>query len=230
MSTEFRKKLFEAVITLFIGLIATILAVVLIFLIRNFFEPPKGPQKQLEDIKENTQQIKEALTPYETKNKMNKAVIIENFSNSTSGNSPAATFDKQILVTGHFNDGYLYVKASINNSPLDGNGTIYAKLKSLSNGDYKELGGHLIASKSLEVPKGRDYTELLFSLSDIKYKTDFQDSDYESLSGDWLKLLNRLGEHSIISFTSSTGDGKIIELSIYYECSKGENCNVKINE
>lgn len=228
MSKTFRERLLETLITLFIGLSATIAAVLLISIIRKTFEPQTKPEnKQLQVIEKNTQDIKKSITPYETKEKMTKAVLVQNFSNTTRNGEPTNVFSKQFLSTGLFNNGYLYIKASIDNQPLDNKGDVYTKLTTVVEGNYQEYGGHLQQSKSLERPKNTEFTELLYPLSDIKYKRDYQDSDIEILSGDWLKILNMGGNPTLITFTSTAGMGKIIELTIYYECVSGSSCEIK---
>lgn len=228
MSKTYRERLTETLITLFIGLIATVLAVFLISIIRKTFEPPIKPEVQkLEKLEKTTEDLKKSLSPYEAKEKMVKIILVHDFSNTTKNGVSTNTFYKQFLSTGVFNGGYLYVKASTDKQPLEGKGDIYAKLTTVVNGNYHEYGGHLQASKSLETPKNTQFTELLYPLSDIKYKRDYQDSDIEILSGDWLKLLNLGGNPTLIAFTSTVGLGKIVELSIYYECINGSSCEIK---
>lgn len=226
-SDKFKNRLLESSIALLLGLAAIVIATILIFFVRNIFEP-KDSTQQLKNIEENTKEIKEVLTPYEAKDKLNKVVILENFMNSTVGNIPTNTFNNRLEVSGLLNKGYLYIKASIDSSSMKNKGTIYTKMYSLSNGLHQEFGGHLITSKSLDTPKNTDFTELLYELSDIKYKKDFRDSDIEIVSADWLKLINTVGEHGILGFVSTVMEGKIIESSIYYECVTGTECSINL--
>lgn len=230
MNKRFRTRFIESLITLFIGLLATVATLVLIFLIRNLFEPQKQAKKQLENIENTTNEIKKVLTPYESKDQLYKVVILQNFTNSIRTNYPTDTFDKRFLVSGLFNQGYLYIKASIDDSNFDNQGTVYTKMYSLSNRIYQEFGGHLITSKSLDTPKTTNSTELLYQLTDIKYKKDFRDSDIEVTSADWLKLLNTVGGHGVLGFVSTMNEGKIIELSIYYGCVTGSECKISLEK
>lgn len=227
-SDKFKTRLFESLLTLIIGLAALVIATILIFFVRSVFEP-KDKVEQLKTIEETTNDIQQALTPYESKDKLKNVVILEDFTNSIANNNPTKTFNNRLLVSGLFSQGYLYVKASIDNSSIENKGSIYTKMYVLSSdGLYQEFGGHLISSQSLDTPKSNDFTELLYQLSDIKYKKDFQDSDVEVISANWLKLLNMVGNHGILGFVSTVGNGKIIELSLYYECIQGTDCSISL--
>lgn len=227
MNQKFRKQLVEAFIALILGLIAVVAATFLIIVVRSNFEPKKET-KQLERIETNTQEIKKIATPYEYKDSLNKVVIIKDFVNSTKNGAVTNYFDKQFAVSGPFNQGYLYIKVSVDNKALNPKDDVYAKLYTIIDGQYQEFGGHLILSKSLDTPRSLENTELLFELSDIKYKKDYQGKEVEVLSGDWLELMNAGSNQKIVGFTSTMGTGKIIELSIYYECVKGANCSIKL--
>lgn len=225
-SNKFKTRLLESLLTLGIGLVAIVVATTLIFFVRNVFEP-KDKVQQLKTIEENTKNIKDSLTPYESKNRFKKVVILEGFTNSIAGNNPTNTFNNRLQASGLFSQGYFYVKASIDNSNIENKGSIYTKMYVLSSdGNYQEFGGHLIPSQSLDTPKSNDVTELLYQLSDIKYKKDYRASDVEIISANWLKLLNMVGNHGFLGFVSTVGNGKIIELSIYYECVQGTECNI----
>lgn len=182
----------------------------------------------LEKIEKNTSEIKQAVNPYQFKDQLNKVIIAQNFDNTTQNGQATQTLSKNLIVTGSFNKGYLFIKASIDNVSLGSRGDVYTKLQATINTVYNEFGGHLISSYSLETPKFNDHSELLYSLSDIKYKNDYRDSDIEVLSGNWLKLFNENGSQQIVAFASTTGQGKIIEFSIYYQCADGSNCSITV--
>lgn len=37
-----------------------------------------------------------------------------------------------------------------------------------------------------------------------------------------------VGDHGILGFVSTVGNGKIIELSLYYECIQGTDCSISL--
>lgn len=226
MRSKFRRQLFESVISLLVGLLAVVVAVLLIAIINNNFGLNKD--SQLEKIQSDTEKIKKIVVPYEYKNQLQKVNIIENYKNTTIGGQPRTFFTKQLITNGLFEQGFLYVKASANDRSLLRNDNIYVKLTDVTQGQYHEYGGHLIKTKSLETPKSDSATELLYDLSDIKYKETYLDTDVEVLSADWLKLLMEGENQKIIGFSSTIEKGTIIELSFYYKCVQGQECSISV--
>jgi hypothetical protein len=172
------------------------------------------------------QDIKKSITPYDFKENLSKSQIINNFKNSSVKNAQTATFNKSLIVVGKFSRGYLYVRASVGNKALGPNDDVYIKISGKVNGIYVESGGHLIADRSLDTPKNVNSTELLFDLTDVKFKEHFTQSPLEVTSADWLNILNQGNTQVVIAFSSTMGQGDIEEMSIYYECN-GDTCSIK---
>lgn len=227
MKSEEMNKFISALITLFIGLIFLVIATFLISYIKSIFEP-KVENKQLDRIESTTKEIKKNLTPYEFKDQLKKVRIVNDFKNTTQNGQSTKYFNSTIITNGLISQGYLYVKVSINDKAIENNGDVYIKLSGLIDNQNKELGGHLIQSRSLETSNSTDWTELLYDLSDIKYKKDYRDSDLEVISANWLDLLSKGSGKKIIGFTSTVYQGRILELNIYYDCVKGSECSINV--
>ena len=225
MSKTFTDKAKEAVAVLLIGLVAVAIATFVIKGIDRLFSDKKDAQ--IEQISQNVQDIKNTISPYEHKDTLKKIEVVSNFQNSSKNGEPTKTFQKDLIVRGNFSEGFLYIKGSVNEKALGRDDDVYIKLNSKIDGAYKELGGHLISSRGLETPTSDLYTEILFPLSDIKYKNTFSDSDFEATTGDWLNVLNSGGESNILGFSSTLRNGNIIETSIYYACSTGSDCSIE---
>lgn len=228
MKNEEINKFISPLVTLLIGLVFLIIATFLIGAIKSIFEPKTENKQQLERIESNTKAIKKNLTPYEYKDQLKKITLVKDFENTTQNGQSTRYFNSKIIVNGLISQGYLYVKVSINNKPSENNGDVYVKLYGLVDSQNKELGGHLLQSRSLETPSTSVWTELLYDLSDIKYKKDYRDSNLEIISANWLDLLNKGTGKIVIGFTSTVEQGKIIDLSFYYDCVKGSDCSIDI--
>lgn len=182
-----------------------------------------------EEIKESVDNLGKSLTPYEQKNSYNKLVIGTNFENSANNNSIKKDLRKEITSNGNISSGFLYIVASVDDKALNEYSDVYTKIGANVDGRWVESGGHLIENRSLETPKSTDQTELLFKLSDVKYKISFQDSDIDVHSGNWLKIINSSNISFMTAFSSTEGKGKIKEISIFYECAEGTSCSLEVN-
>ncbi len=227
---EFRKEIIQAIAASFFAFIGLVIAsTIFLFIDQLSMGQKKAEQtEKIEQIVTNTNKIAENIEkPYEKLSKIRKVVILENFENSTHNEKSTAWFSKDLQVQGLFKSGYLYVKASIDDQAFNGRGYVYIKIQAtLEPYTYTEYGGHLLKSKSLETPLTSEYTELLFDLSDVKYKKTYTDSDIEVTAADWLSLLNNGKEQRTLGFTSTVGKGKIIELSFFYECVDNTECSI----
>ena len=199
------------------------------FILADLFLGWKKNKITNEEIGQKIDNIQKVLTPYEAKDNLNKLIVIQNFENTVIKTTPNKSFTKTLITKGSFSSGYLYIKASVNGKAMDKLGDIYVKISGNVNGKYQEAGGHLIAHKGLSVPKSDTHTEILFELSDIKYKESYLKSDIEVISGDWLTLLNSDKSKMVIGFSSTEQIGKIEEFSIYYQCVEGNNCSISAN-
>ncbi|TSC54832.1 MAG: hypothetical protein LiPW30_298 [Parcubacteria group bacterium LiPW_30] len=185
-----------------------------------------------EDSKTNIsiETIKEEVIPYKAKDSMSKVLVVKDFKNSSISHSPTDTFKKTLEVNGTIVGGYIYIKADVDNRALTSFDDIYVKLIESSHGLYKEYGGHLIQSQSLDTPKNDKQTEFLYELSSIKYKKSFTDSDKEVLSGNWLAILNDSTTKKILGFSSTSRNGDMQEMYIYYKCLDNTDCSISISQ
>lgn len=218
----------EKILTLLIGIIAITTGYLAINWAGGFVGVNETDKVQ--KIADDVKSIKQSLSPYEYKNTFNKIDLIEmnGFENTaTENNQPTNTFEKNIEVSGQFKDGYLYAKVSVGQQQLNKWSDLYVKIERFINNKTESYGGHLITSKSLDTPQNKNYSEILFNLNDIKYKESYTDIDINIVSSDWLKFFNgSVKDSKIISFVSTTGNGKILELSIYYECVENSDCSI----
>jgi len=171
--------------------------------------------------------IEKILSPYQNKDNMSKTEVTSNFSNSSKENKPTDSFSKTLSVVGDIGGGYLYIKASAGGKALNpSEDDIYIKLLGNVNNKYQEIGGHLIGIKSLDAPKSQSFTELLYDLSDVRYKSSYLQGGTESVSGDFLQLINGGTNQVIVGFSSTNKSGIIEEISIYYSCTNNSNCSI----
>ncbi len=181
----------------------------------------------LNETNDRLQDYLKTVSPYEYKDQMQKSAVVTNFENSAKNNKYTALFERDLKVNGKFKRGFLYVRASVNGSALTKSDGVYTKIGGMVGKQYVELGGHLIKSKTLDVPQSEKYTEYLFELTDVKTKNTYADPDYLVSSEDWLDLLNSGSMRLISTFSSTQRSGKIEELSIYYECLEQNACSIQ---
>ncbi len=163
--------------------------------------------------------------PYKEKDLINKVLVVKDFNNSSSNGKPDSSFSKHISVIGSIDHGYLYIKANVNNKSLSIYDKIYLKLQ--NNHTAQQIGGWLVQDKSLNTPKSEQSTEFLFDLSNVFYE-QIDNNGIETISGDWLKMLNQnqSDSKSVIGFSSTLRNGEIEEIDISYNCSTGSNCSI----
>ena len=202
----------------------TLLVIAIGVLFFAIFNDTKHPLST--DAGDTLDNIEKTLTPYDAKDKMKKEVLVTDFTNSSVDHEPTNVFTKSLEVKGTIAGGYLYVKASVDQSSLTKDDDVYLKLTQNANGKYSEFGGHLIESQSLATPKNATSTELLFELSSVRYKKAYTDSNLEVLSGNWLNVLNNGNSRIVLGFVSTERKGEIEELAIYYECLEQTSCNI----
>lgn len=228
MNNNLTKQIIGALIVSLISLGALILVYKTTDIFKQETPQPQPPQEKLNEIQKNIENIQKSLSPYKKKDELNKVGIINNFKNSSKNGEPTDSFKKKFQISGQISEGYLYIKASVNGRALNQYDGVYIKLNGKINNEYKELGGHLIKIKGTEeTPKSDNITELLYDLSDVKYKDSYSQSDIEVKSGDWLNMINAGNSQFVIGFSSTTGEGNIEEISIYYQCASGSECSIK---
>lgn len=185
----------------------------------------RGPLSN-EHIGEQIQNIADSTSPYEQTQKMKRVSLLTEFKNTAKNNIATDKAHISLTSTGNISKGFLHIKASVNGQQLDQYSDIYASIGAVVDGQWRDIGGHLIGNRSLETPTREDATELLYNLSDIKYKRSYSDSNIEILSGNWLYVLNSTNNQQLITFSSTEGLGFIAEMNIFYECVEGTTCSI----
>ncbi|MFC1623644.1 hypothetical protein ACFL05_00805 [Patescibacteria group bacterium] len=146
-----------------------ILLVVAISLLVVSFTREKEKEETIEETKQALEQIQKTLSPYESKNKMKKITIVNNFQNFVTNEKESNSFNKIIIVKGTIKNGLLYAHTSVNDQALSEYDDIYVKLARIIGDDYIDFGGHLIESQSLEIPSGKIiFSSIATSVSSAK--------------------------------------------------------------
>jgi len=193
-------------------------------------------QKQEGVVTQTVQTIPIEVADYEKKDSMQSITVIPGFENTVTNNVYSGKAEATLKVTGSFARGYLYVAADVEGKALQDKDphnfdSVFASLVELTkDGSDSQFGGHLIQAKSLETPEHSNFSEMLFSLSEVPYKKQFTDPDTILYSGNWLEVLNdRTTREKIIAFSSTIkGTGNIRSLVLYYECAEGSSCSITI--
>lgn len=178
-------------------------------------------QKVVEEIKNESSSIASSspeFSDFQSLASLKKLTIISSVESWT----PSAELDdnkvfkKIILKKGELSKGYIYVKASINNSPLTTWESIYVKLNN--------QGGHLFRPNSLKIPNASK-TEILFSLDNIYYLESVPYSEQATPKNvNWFNLFKDKKELELLTFISSLKPATIEEISFYYDCKIGSDC------
>lgn len=115
--------------------------------------------------------------------------------------------------------GYLYIKTGTESvGPLRDWENIYINPNPLESNPY---GGHIVKDKSISSKDGDLFTEILFSLDNISYRTN-KDSK-EVKSANWAALMNVSDIIEFyISLNTEDRSGFIEEISIGYRCFNPE--------
>ena len=140
---------------------------------------------------------------------------------------------KKYIVKGKIDKGYLYIKASINNKPLDflWDGIFIRISKDKSTEDVKKnIGGHLVLDESnlLSLSQEDKFSTFLYDLNSISYLSNLEAKNI-TRDRNFLEFIN---EHSPICINgdiSSRKKNKILEeASIYYQCAENSDCDIRI--
>lgn len=153
---------------------------------------------------------------------MRKLELVKDFvswtPNSQLDNSKIKNLN--ISQSGQMSDGYVYIKAAVEDKPLTKYDSFYLK--------FNILGGHLFRPDSLAVPDSSD-TELLYPLEKISYLSGIPyDEQRTPAEANWQTLLDNNRNINIYSFISSRRAGQIKELSIYYDCQDSTECSLAL--
>ena len=139
--------------------------------------------------------------------------------------------NKIISVKGNFKKIYLYIKLSSDNEPLTQKQSIYLKLFNTKNEKKEDTtGGHLYRPLSLPIPQANK-TILLYNIENIPflYKIPYLE-DRIPLNINWFRLFQDGNEIKLITFISSKKRAKIEDLSLFYECESGSDCNITFSK
>ena len=202
--------------------IVTLVFLASFFLWQNQFEKAETDQK-LEDIQQQLEEIKVPLEKiafpdyYAATKELKQQIIVSDLQSSVDKDgSIKGKISKYVQLEGKISKGYLFAEAYVDaGKPLTRFDSIYVNLI--------DFGGHLLRSKSLSVPQTPSgNTLILYSLNNIPYlKTIPYDENKIGLTSDWTRILNDNRSHEIHTFLSSNrAGGKILNITISYECSK----------
>ncbi len=131
--------------------------------------------------------------------------------------------DKMFNITikrtgGQLSAAYLHIKVSRGDKPFTAFDSIYLL--------FNDVGGHLFRSQSLPVPPG-DKTELLYAMNYVPYLKSIPYSESRTPSAvNWFDIFNGSNNITVDSFISSLHESEIEEMSIYYQCTKDEECSL----
>ena len=143
-------------------------------------------------------------------------------------NNPATIeFDvihKKYRVSGKFSRAYLYIEAVVDyQRPLTVWDDFYFKMSG--------LGGHLISDSNLLPVPPSDISRFLYDLRSISYFPSIRDKERninEQLSINLFTLLQNGITLDITAAISSDRPGRIMkEVSVYYECFEGSECDIQ---
>lgn len=167
---------------------------------------------------------------YSTLNKINLTSSTESWV-SQSGFIEGRTYKKFIKVQGEIANAYLFVNVSVDNGkPLTVWDSIYVSLRKESNGYlYQPIEGHLLRSKSLNMPAS-DTAKLLYDMKQIPFTTIPYSDDNKFINKNWLALIQGAKKFQFETFLStSRKGGKINDISIGYQCSmETPDCKLEI--
>lgn len=132
--------------------------------------------------------------------------------------------NKSYQAIGSFSRAYLYIEAIVDYSrPLTSWDGIYLTINN--------WGGHLVEdSNVLPVPPS-DVSRLLYNLRSISFYATLEDKLYKSNLYSNINLFTFLQDTNTLNVVvtiSSDRPGRVLrEVSIYYECFEGSNCDIK---
>lgn len=177
----------------------------------------------------NSNQVQESIISkypdYENFIKMNNFLIAENFfTNGSVSKGKSLNKKYQLNDVNSIGDTYLYIEASINNTPLRSafEEDIYLKINN--------IGGHVIIDKnSLPTISKDGISVYLFPLNSISFKANIntKPSEYK-YNFNFLNLINNSGKFNIVAhINSERNNKKFIKIAIGYDCQKDKLCSIK---
>lgn len=164
------------------------------------------------------------------KNQNKSITIVNNQKSYASKNSFVGSKDSTILISGEDDIacGYLYIKASKSNKPLDNKyDSVYV--------NPQDFGGHILRNKGILYQNTDTYTESLIPLDAVSYLPNIPyDPEAQNFRvANWVNLLNVNSHLKFITGLSTTDTkGNIEEISIAYKCwnaktgLESENCQL----
>ncbi|PWB38620.1 MAG: hypothetical protein C3F02_02815 [Parcubacteria group bacterium] len=204
------------------GIIAVI--IVLFFLVIKNWKPSLNTNNQNANATstDNISQDLANFPDYARLSQMQKLEIAKDFvswtPNSVLDNSKIKIVN--IRQNGEIADAYVYVRAVVEDKKMTKFDSFYLKLAN--------FGGHLFRPNTLATPNS-DATELLFPLEKISYLPAIPYDESRTPSElDALKLFGAGKNINLYSFISSWRPGKILELSLYYDCADDQPCSLEL--
>ncbi|MBU2634249.1 MAG: hypothetical protein KJ674_03305 [Nanoarchaeota archaeon] len=134
--------------------------------------------------------------------------------------------------SGEIGCGYLYIKVSKNNKPINNEwDSVYI--------DPHDFGGHILRDKSILHENKENYTEALLSLDSISYLPGlpYNSNAQNFRIADWVKLLNVNNHFKFdIGLSVENKGGLINEIIIAYKCwnpetgEETQNCQLSLEK
>jgi len=161
------------------------------------------------------------------KNSDQSLTFIQNKASYAQNNSFIGAASPTVIITGQdeIACGYLYIRASKSNKPLDEKSeSIYI--------NPQGFGGHILRSKGIYLKQNAYNTEALISLDSVAYlpNVPYNPDAKNFRIANWTNLLN-VNSHVTFSVGLSTLDkgGMINEITIAYKCWNSETGNESKN-
>lgn len=235
----------QEILTSFIAIFVTIVAIFIVFRFTNLFSPtPTPPEVNMPTEKEEIERIHEEqeqkTTDFEKYQKMEKITLFRNFvtteamKNKNSVSETLIANSKKISAVDNIKNAFLYIKANTGTppSPLTQYDSVYVYI------DTGSYGGHLLRRLSLiratELSEKEEITELLYDFKRIPVThIPYDDNAKPDKVIDFLDILKQPDYHYFGAFVSTLKYGNLIELTIGYECDESINnnhCEVTIQE
>ncbi len=167
---------------------------------------------------------------YNTLNKIALSSSTESWVNK-NGKVEGRIYKKFIRVDGDISNAYLFVEVSVdNNKPLTVWDSIYVSLRKEVGGYlYEPVAGHLLRSKSLNIPPSNT-TRLLYDMQQIPFTTIPYSDNNNFVNKNWLSNIQTAKTFQFETFLStSRKGGKIVNISIGYQCAQETpNCKLEV--
>lgn len=215
-------------VTVFLFLMALVL---IFFSVKQQFDKRTQEKELTQKIGEQVaQEVKSALSKpsefpdYDSLSVLKKLEIITSFTSWTPDAvvESGKTKKSVVLDKGKLAKAYVYIRASLDGKALTRWESIYLKMDN--------VGGHIFRKQSLSVPASNK-TELLFALDSVPYLTSVPYSELRvPFYTDWFQFFRDGRKVQVLTFISSLRPALVEEVSIYYGCADGDECELSLVE